>query len=369
MRVLHVQKTTGIGGSERHLLTLLPRLAEAGVELRFCALAAAGEDEFIVGLRELGIEVRTLDAGGDVRPALVRGLHAEIRAFGPDLVHTHLIHGDLYGQLAARLARVGGVSSIHSSHSFYGREPYRTLMRGTGHSARRTIAISEHVGRYVEELRLSRRGRVRVVRYGIDASGWSGNGTDRERARTELGLGADEVGIGVASRLVPHKGHEFVLEGFARAARENPSLRMLIAGDGPLREPIESRARELGAPVRFLGFVPAIREFMWGCDVMTFPSQPEFGEGFGLAALEAMAAGRPLVATAVASLPEVLGDDGAGILVDPHDPGELAGALGRIAGDAGLREAMGAAARRRAVEVFSVEAMVEGTLGVYREAL
>ena len=369
MRVLHVQKTTGIGGSERHLLTLLPRLAEAGVEIRFCALAAAGEDNFIVRLRELGIEVTTIEAGGDVQPALVRGLIGEIRAFRPDLVHTHLIHGDLYGQLAARLARVRGVCSIHSSHSFYGREPYRTLMRGAGHSARRTIAISGHVGRYIEDLRLPRRGSVRVVRYGIDAAGWSGNGAERERARAELGLGAGEVGIGVASRLVPHKGHEFMLEGFARAAREDPSLRLLIAGDGPLRERIEARAGELGAPVRFLGFVPAIREFMWGCDVMTFPSQPEFGEGFGLAALEAMAAGRPLVATAVASLPEVVGDDGAGILVDPRDPGELAGALVGIAGDAALRESMGAAARRRAVDVFSVEAMVEGTLAVYDEAL
>jgi glycosyltransferase involved in cell wall biosynthesis len=143
---------------------------------------------------------------------------------------------------------------------------------------------------------------------------------------------------------------------------------LLIAGQGPLRAELERQARELGANVDFLGFVADIHGFLSACDLLAFPTQPEFGEGFGLAALEAMAAGCPVVATDVASLPQVVGSDReAGVLVDPANVDELADSLVALADDADLRRRMGAGARERAISRFSLDAMVERTLAVYDE--
>jgi glycosyltransferase involved in cell wall biosynthesis len=369
VRIFHVQKVSAIGGSERHLLALLPALAEAGVEVHMCVPATGRAADFTTKLEQLGIPFSTLPAGPDANPLLVAALARRIRAFRPDLVHTHLIHADLHGRMAASLAGVASVSSIHSTHGFYRRQPFRTAMRIAGRAARRTIAISAHVQRFVEELGMARPGTVRMVHYGLDASRWAATDQERSRARASLELDRDAVVVGVAARLVPHKGHAHLLEGFAQALPRAPRLRLLVAGDGPLRDSLRGQASGLGDAVRFLGFVEDIRSFMSACDVLAFPSQPEFGEGFGLAALEGMAVGRPVVATSVCSLPEVVGGPESGILVDPANPAELGDALARLAASAGLRARMGESAQRRVRETFSLERMVERTISVYDEAL
>jgi glycosyltransferase involved in cell wall biosynthesis len=368
VRVLHIQKASGIGGSEGHLLALLPALRDAGVDVRICVAATERAQDFTDRLQMLGVSHTTVRPGPDVNPLLVASLVREIRDFRPDLVHTHLIHADLHGQVAARIAGVTGLSSVHSAHTFYEREPYRSAARAAGHLARRTIAISEHVGELVRRARISRPEAVRVVPYGIDASRWVGSDAARASMRASLGMAPTDVVVGVASRLIPHKGHSFLLRGLAEAARRVPQLRLLVAGDGPLRPDLEREANLLGAPVEFLGFVDDIPAFLNAVDALAFPTQPEFGEGFGLAALEGMAAGRPVIATNVASLPEVVGTDGrAGVLVDPANVGELTNALVTLAEDGERREAMGSDARERATTRFTLEAMVTRTLAVYDE--
>jgi glycosyltransferase involved in cell wall biosynthesis len=369
MRVLHIQKVAGIGGSEGHLVELLPALGSRGVEVRMCVLGSGLYEPFVERLRGRGVDVEVLPAGGNVNPLLIRRMAGRIREFAPDLVHTHLIHADVHGQVAAWLARVPGVSSVHSTNTFYRREPYRSAARVAGRLARRTIAISEHVGRFVEDLGLARNGTIRVVHYGIDVSGWELPEETRPDTRVNFGLGTDEIVVGVASRLVPFKGHDFLLEAFTRACRTVEGLRLLIAGDGPLRRQLEAQAQGAGSPgaVRFLGHVDDMRSFMNACDIVTFPSLPGFGEGFGLAALEAMAAGRPVVATAIDSLPEVVRDGETGYLVAPEAVEGLSDALVKLALDDGLRKGLGAQARERARTVFPLETVIERTLDTYRE--
>jgi glycosyltransferase involved in cell wall biosynthesis len=369
VKVLHAQKVSGIGGSERHLLSLLPALAEAGIEVRMLVAATGRFDHFTDRLGDLGIPCSIVPAGPDANPRLVVAVRREIRAFRPTLVHTHLVHADLHGLLAARLTGFPAVSSVHGTPSFYLSEPYRSCRRLAGRWATRTIAISEHVREFVERLRLARPGSVRTVHYGIDASEWPSSDKSRDRARTEVGIASDDVAVGVASRLIPGKGHVELLDACARARRKAPRLRLLVAGDGPLRRELETRSHELDLAerVRFLGFVTDIRAFMGACDVLAFPTQPQLGEGFGLAALEAMASARPVIATRVGSLPEVVSDEATGLLVDPQNVEALAAALVRLAEDADLRERMGEQARIRAQQEFSLERMVERTLGVYGE--
>jgi len=367
LRVLHVQKVAGIGGAERHLLSLLPRLHDHGVEVRMVALTAREAHRFVAPLRAAGVPVGTIPAGPDVNPLVVRGLLRQIEAFRPDIVHTHLIHADTHGQVAARLAGVPGVSSIHGTHRFYTRLPYRSAARVAGHFARRTIAISEHVGRFLRAGRLTPPERIRVVPYGIDVDAWMPP-RDRTEVRVRFDVGPGQVALGFASRLIRHKGHDFLLRALECAHEQLPHLRVLLAGDGPLRGELEARAARLPAGmVRLLGFVDDVRALMHACDAVAFLTMPELSEGFGLAALEAMAAGCPVIATAVGPLPEIVVDGETGIVGRPGEVTDLAEALVRVASDAELRERLGRGGRRRAEREFGLDRMVERTVAVYRE--
>jgi glycosyltransferase involved in cell wall biosynthesis len=370
VRVLHVQKVAGIGGSERHLLSLLPSLAREGVDVRMLVAETDDANPFTEALGARDIPVRAVPAGWHLNPALVTALARELRAYRPDVVHTHLVHADVHGQLAMAAGNAVRVSSVHSTHGFYRREPFRTGARLAARYAGAVIAISEHVRRYLEELRLARPEQIHVVPYGIDASHWRLEGPDRLRARQRLGLSPRDVGVGIAARLIPGKGHALLLEALAAARRESHTLRLLVAGRGPLRAELERDAQRLApGAVTFVGFADDVREFMNACDVIVFPTEPALGEGFGLAALEAMASGRPVVATEVASLPEVVTSGETGLLVEPRSADALAAALLTLAGDAGLRERLGARGHERARTTFSLERMVERTLAVYRDAL
>jgi glycosyltransferase involved in cell wall biosynthesis len=370
MKVLHVQKTAGIGGSERHLLSLLPALSAEGVEVRMLVAATGDANRFVDAMRKLDVPLRAVPAGPHVNPFLVTALAREVRSFRPDILHTHLVHADVHGQLAMVAGKAVRVSSVHSTDAFYRREPLRTGARLVGRGASAVIAISEHVRRFLGELRLAPAERVRVVHYGIDASAWPLDETQRRLARARLGLQPSEVAVGIAARLIAGKGHSLLVKAVTAARSSNPELRLLVAGGGPLRAQLELEAERLApGAVSFVGFVNDVRSFMNACDVVAFPTQPALGEGFGLAALEAMASRRPVVATNVASLPELVRSGENGFLVDPGSADELAASLGTLAGNAELRERLGAQGHERACTAFSLERMVERTLAIYRDAL
>jgi glycosyltransferase involved in cell wall biosynthesis len=365
-----VQRAKGIGGSERHLLALLPALANRGVEVRMSVLRARGGDQFVDELHRSGIATRAWAAGPDVNPLTVGELGSEIHRFRPDVVHTHLIHGDLYGQLAAMAARVPGVSSVHGTPDFYRRQPYLAAGRLVGKIARRRIAISDYVASFLRTLRLAPENRIRVIPYGIDARLFRTSEPEAQAVRRSFGYSDREYVLGIASRLVPGKGHDLLLRAFGRAAHEYGTPRLLIAGDGPERQSLEALADGCCPPgtVRFLGFAANVRLVLAACDALAFPTQPELSEGFGLAALEAMAAGRPIIATAVGSLPEVVTHNVAGLLVPPASVEALRAAICSLAGDPELGRRLGDAGATRASTVFPLEAMVDKTLAVYEES-
>ena len=149
MRVLHVQRVKGIGGSERHLLALLPELQARGVDSHMTVLCIGDGMRFVDEMRAAGIDTSVVRGRGHLQPELIPVLAAEIRRLGPDIVHTHLVDADVYGQLAAVLTRVPGVSSVHGTPALYRREPYRSAGRLVGRLARRRIAISRHVGTFL----------------------------------------------------------------------------------------------------------------------------------------------------------------------------------------------------------------------------
>ena len=369
MRVLHVHRVTGVGGSERHLLALLPALEALGVEASLLVLEGPGAAAFHDAAARSGVRVLSVPSTGMVDPGVAVRIGRVLGRERPDLVHTHLMHADVYGQLAARARRVPSVSSVHSTFFGYHRQPYVTAARAAGRLAARTIAISEHVGRTLVEARIVPAERLRVVRYGLGAEVGQ---VSRERREAASALLVDgRVNVVVASRLVPHKGHDLLLRAFAEARRDVPDLALLIAGDGPLRDDLEAAAAATGVTehVRFLGFVPDAVALMALADVVVFPTQPAFGEGFGLVNLEAMLVGRPVIGTATASIPEIVVAGETGLLVAPGDVSALAGALARLGTDADLRAGMGERGRLRATTEFTLQRMAEQTRRVYEEVL
>jgi glycosyltransferase involved in cell wall biosynthesis len=369
MKVLHVQKASGIGGSERHLLVLLPALQQAGLEVRMCVPVVADGGVFVEELQARGIETTTARAGPDLNPLLIRWLRREIRRYDPDIVHTHLVHADVHGQASAALTHTPRVSTVHGPGAFTRPGPYRQITRLVGRLTPLTIAISEHVRELLERSGQRRRGTVRVVHYGIDAAEWSSTEAERVELREQFGLAAGDVAVAICARLIPGKGHELLLEAAERALQRAAGLRVLVAGQGPLRGRLDRRAAQLPTgTVRMLGFLGEIRDLMKACDVLAFPTSAGLDEGFGLAALEAMATGRAVVATRVGALPEVVESGRTGILVPPDDPAALADALVELATKPAIRQELGRQGRDRAFAEFGVARMVSRTRAVYGEA-
>jgi glycosyltransferase involved in cell wall biosynthesis len=363
VRVLHIQKVRGIGGSERHLLALLPALARAGIEVHMCALTAGDSGAFTVPMERAGVATTRIAAGPHFNPMLALEIVRVIRRVDPDLVHTHLVHADLYGLPAARLAGVPAVSSAHGTPAFYRRAPLRRAGKAVGRIPKWRIAISEHVRSFLVDLGLGQPDRIRVIHYGLDAGPWQRGQAARSGVRDSLGLEPSDVAVGIAARLIDGKGHRTLIKAVRRARAARPGVKLLVAGTGPLLEELRAEAGPDDA-VRLLGFVDDVPSFMAACDVCAATSDAALSEGFGLSALEAMAAGRPVVATRVGSLPEVVTPD-TGLLVRPDDVDELAVALGRLADDPALRAELGRAGALRAMRVFGLERMVQRTVELY----
>lgn len=369
MRVLHVSKVKGIAGSERHLLTLLPGLAQQGVDASMLVLEEPGTpvDDFCEALTGCGILAGRLPIRGHMDPGLPGRLTEYIRAAHPDIVHTHLLHADLYGLPAARRAGVrGAVSSRHNDNPFRRNPVLKLLNQRAMRRADRVIAISGALADFVREVEGIPPGRVVTVRYGLEPL--DSLSDVRERARAEWDVPAEAPLVGFFGRLIEQKGVDVLLEAWAQVQADYASARLVIVGDGALRDSLEAQARALGVSdsVRFAGWVADAARLMPACDVIVMPSR---WEGFGLVALEAMSAARPVVASRVSALPEIVDDLQTGLLVPPGDPAALAEALGGLLADRAWAAALGRAGRERLVREFSVDKMVQATLDVYRNVV
>jgi glycosyltransferase involved in cell wall biosynthesis len=345
VKVIHVHRIGGIGGSERHLLTLLPALAERGVEVSFLGLDDPGRapDPFY---EALSVPFERLPAPRDLDPVLaVRVRRATRRA---DIVHTHLVHADVYGAIGARRL----VSTKHNDDPFRA-GTFRFVERALAHRAARIIAITESLARFqVERVGLPR-DKVEVVQYGLDdlPRAWDANPPDPVPADARVLL--------CVCRLEPQKGVDVAI----RAVAEVPAAHLVVLGEGPQRRELEQLARELGVQVYLPGRVPDVAAWLRRADLLVHAVR---WEGFGLALLEAMLASLPVVATRVSSIPEIVADGETGLLVPPDDPPALAAALQEVLADpAGYGERGLARARAE----FSVPRMADRTLAVYERAM
>ncbi len=361
MRVVHIIKIVLTAGAERHLLRLLPGLQAHGVDVRLIVLVQPNKpmNDFMALADEAGISAERMTIHSHADVSLVPRLARRLCQLQPDIVHTHLLHADLYGSIATQFAGVRTVIiSRHNDNAFRYKLPSRIVNNLLWRLSSGGIAISHALRQFCINIEGAAPDKITTVHYGLDMQGFAA-----PRAG-EPGWEQSVVTIGTASRLIEQKGLRYAIQAFAQLAPDYPNVQLLIAGDGVLRAELEAQVASLNLNdrVRFLGWQQDITRVMAGYDVFLMPS---LWEGFGLALLEAMALSRPVVATHVSAIPEIVQDGETGILVPPRDADALAVELRRLLDDPERRKRMGAAGRARVAEHFSEEKMISETLAVY----
>lgn len=351
-RVVHLRSGQGLYGAERALL-VLARATEPPLEPVVVTLARPGRaDPLGEAARDAGLPAVRVDATGRLSPAALGPLVQLARG---GLLHAHDYKSLLLGLAAGAVTRIPVVATFHGDTGHLPRvRLYEALAR---RAARWAAAVATPSEPLAAQLRAaSPRTPVHVVPNGIPL-GPLPTAEARARARAALGFPECVPVVAFVGRLSVEKSPEVLLR--AAAGLEHA---VVLAGDGPLRAHLEVEAR---GRARFLGFVADVAPLLAAADVLALPSRTE---GLPLAVLEAMAAGVPVVASAVGALPEVL-EGGAGLLVPPGDVAALRAALVRLR-DPGLRSALAAAGRARVEARHGAAAMARAYLErLYRPAL
>jgi len=350
-KVVYIVQTLWVGGAEEMVQNLVRHLPAERYEPIVCCIGQAGP----IGseITAMGGRVVALNRVPGLRdPLAVMALYRFLRETKPDVVHTFLLTASLYGRLAAIAARVPVV--IGTEVNIYERkEPRhitteRLLAKGTDCVVTSAESVKTF---YIDQIRLDPR-RVEVIYNAVD---WAQLATSapRETLRAALGVPADALAATIIARLTEQKGHRYLLDALASAPGLE-RLMLLVVGDGPLRAELEARARVLGlvGRVRFLGSRRDLGDLLAASDLFVMPSM---WEGLPLSLILAMGAELPVVATAVAGIPEVVTDGRTGLLVPPGDAAALGAALARLAGNAEERRRLGAAAREYVVPRFGVD--------------
>jgi glycosyltransferase involved in cell wall biosynthesis len=362
VRVVHVLGTVEPAGGSEHLSYLVHGLRQYG----FDSVVVAGRGgPAVERLRASGFAVQVLGPMGVGAPIRLLRVFRDLR---PDLLHLHGSRAGLVGTLAA--VRAGIRPIVYTAHAFAFKRrlspPLRWLVlqadRFTCCVADRIICLTA-ADRQAAIAHGLGAARYAVIPNGVAVSAFTGHTT----RRAEFGFDSDVPVIGMVARLVPDKDPAHFVAVAADVCRVIPEARFLLVGDGPLRPEVDRAARQTGIRERLVmtGFRQDIPELLATMDVVVLTSQ---WEAMPMALLEAMAAGRPVVAPALPGLAEVIVDGATGYLVAGDKP-DLATAIVALIRDPGRRRAMGQRARQRVQERFDVGRMVEATARVYQEAL
>ena len=382
MKILHVITTLDVGGAEMHLLAQVRGQCARGHDVRVAYLK--GQGRLRTDFETAGAS--RVEAVGS-SPLALRRLREPMR--WADVIHSHLLKADALAAVAATLAGLRGrlVASKHNDEQVLKRPLISWLHGRLGNLPQRTIVLSDHVGRFIEDYGRVAPEKITRIYYGLDPkpfeaarAGFDGfPGADsheegeRDRLRLSFGFTPADVVFVCVARFAPQKAHDVLLRAF-RTARSSPGgegLRLLLVGDDPFgdgRQRAEAVAEELGllesGEVVFAGIRRDVPQIMAASEVFVMSS---LWEGLGLVFLEAMATGLPVLASDVSAIPEVVVPGETGLLVPPRDVAALAAGMLRFAREPELRQRFGQNGVVRVRESFGLDRMIDETLAVYAE--
>lgn len=362
---LHLETGKYWTGGTVQVLNLHRALTERGV--RSLLIAPRGS-EIAARAQQAGLPVEELPFRGEGDLLAIWRLRRIIKKFRPTILELHSRRGaPLLGELAAlTIARHSRPKVI--VHRRVDNRPSSDhlqrwqLTKGCDF----VIAISRRIYNVLIEYGVSRE-KLELVYSSVDLEGFAEPYSREEFARL-LDLPAEAQVVGIVAQLIERKGHSDLLKAFARVAAEYPSLYVVVCGRGPLEESLRTEAQTLGIAdrVRFAGFRQDLRRLL---PSFTMLAHPAYMEGLGVAVLEAMAAGVPVIACNAGGLPEMVLDRQTGLLVEPGDVAGLETAIRRLLESPAQAARYAEAARIKVLEDFSLETMVDRTLAIYKRLL
>jgi glycosyltransferase involved in cell wall biosynthesis len=355
-----------MGGAERVTASFVRRLWAMGLHVPLCTVTARHDGPMAMELSQDGIQRYDLGARRLADPRALLRLARLLSRERLQLVHAH---GQDASIVAAAVRAFSGVTLVVTRHVLD--EPsagWRQRLRArTACAAMRradaVIAVSRAVARRVAELARIPSGAIEIIPNGVDLERFDRLGRERRAAVLEpLAMDTATPIVLVPAVLREEKGHEVLLEALPELLRAVPSVQVLIVGGGEREQELRARARALGETVRFLGPRDDMPDLLAACDVVVLPS---LAEALPTALMEAAAAGRPVVATRVGGVPEIVEDGRTGLLVPPGDPHALAQALASVLADPVRASALGDAARTLARERFGIDRQVQRTIELW----
>ena len=365
LSVAHIETGRHLYGGAQQVVYLLQGLANRGVRN---LLIAPQNSEISAAVQSNGsAKVITTRHSGDLSLGFYRETRRILNAEQPKLVHMHSRRGaDTLGGLAAKASAVPAVLSRRVDN-----REHPLAIRFKYPLYRQVIGISQAICHVLSEQGVDQT-RLHCVHSTVDSDNFDTSTDNRRRARralnTEYGIPADHLLLAVVAQLIPRKGHRQLLSVLPAVIARQPKLSLLIFGQGPERDAIAAQIDSLGLAkhVQLAGFKSDLDRDLMGIDIIVHPAEKE---GLGVALLKASAAGVPIIAGRAGGIPEIVQHEKNGLLFTPGDNAQLQAALELLINAPLQRQAMGAAGIQIAQNQFSIEAMVDGNLAVYQQAL
>jgi glycosyltransferase involved in cell wall biosynthesis len=364
VRVVEVMATGTNGGAQEHVYSLVTRLNPECYDVRVVSLSHGSS---VKRLQRAGIEVSVVDEPDDMKA--IRTLVDELAGFRPEIMHNHMYRAEVIGTRAAYLLSERGcrrpavISTVHSSR-IRCVDDRQTLRRLTP-LMDRLIAVSKAI-----EGKIHDEGRdgapVSLIYNGVDLQRYN-HQQPCCTLHEDYAIPEESPIVGVVARLEAEKGHRTLLQAWPRVLAAHPEAWLLVVGEGSERDALEAEASDLDITNRvvFTGRredVPAVTAAL---DVAVLPS---YREAQGLSVLEAMALSRPVVASRVGGIPEMIEDGVTGLLVPPNDPVALGGAISRLLSDHPFADMIARRGHDLVHDRFCVEMMVAAVETIYDEA-
>jgi glycosyltransferase involved in cell wall biosynthesis len=366
--ILEFSSTRVRAGAEEHILTLLRGLDRERFRLYLVCTPELAEQ-----LRPDvpdDVEMMPLRLEGPSQVSAALGFARILRERRVDILHSHMFRSSLVASPIGWLCRIPVI--VETSH---GREAWRrgwfkgrfVVDRWAGHFVDYYIAVSEANARYLVEQKGLPAAKITIIHNGCHLARLYDTPRASAGLKRDLGFEQEDPVLLLLGRLEPQKGHHVLLEAFPAVRREFPSARLVCVGEGTLLDNLERQvaALNLQGAVYFAGYQSNVQDWLGLADISVLPS---LWEGLPLVAIESLAAGRALVATAVDGTPEIVVNERTGLTVPPGDAHQLAKAILRLLREPELRNRLGTAGRKWVSERFSREQQIEKTAQFYVHA-
>jgi len=371
IKILFVIDGLEFGGGERCFAQIISALPTERYEI---FLASAGNPCLYDEIQNTRVHLVPLDFSHKYNPALFTRLARIIMAEGIDIVHGQGARAEFYARLASGLAKTSKyISTIAMPVEGYDvgkfqKRAYRFLDRFSERYVDRFIVVSDSLKERMIRQHAIPSEKIARIYNGIEIDFYNPDEQENRRAkiREELYLDDDVLLVGSIGRLVWQKGFEYFLQCIPNVIGISSRIKFLLVGEGPLRRPLEDLSKGLGIEqfIIFTGQRKDIRDVLAALDILVIPSVLE---GFPMITLEAMAMGKPIIATRIDGITEQIRDGKEGFLVASRSPAELTQAIVKVAGDSLLADRLGNSARQRVATEFSVQQMIGATIKVYEE--